>query len=470
MHRDSEYRKYLAKKSTPTIVSRDIISLGLPKLGYVPIFSRSPQILVDDLKAFQPVKSSSSCNLGPGRYPTPPPLPGPSYTFGYSKRFISMDISPAQTERSTDKIKENKDIRQFSLLNKSESERDRFKIKHSKELITKRAKIIIENEKKAKIVTKIQEKLQRIDVRKHKNVRNSITKSMVTLMMFSIIPSLMLKRLSHLKNYQKKIQKFKVLLMYFSKAIGKFKLMKKKGIIESSWKKLRKFMLPVIREKKRNIHEMFYQRVLSLINRFLKSNSISRLNLLIRKKILLIQKSIRGFIMISRCRKQCVNLLWNKNDNNKKRIHPNAKGFYIWQYIHNNLVERISITSVDSNIKHFFKLPHYDNLVVHALNSKKETNSSVLRLYSKAKIKELIRNTYNLKKAGTINIPDNFIISDYLLHSEKEPKSIIKKKNPDKITINQKKIKFNVNSSEIRTKPKRKSLKIRRKSQYPLNP
>ena len=76
----------------------------------------------------------------------------------------------------------------------------------------------------------------------------------------------------------------------------------------------------------------------------------------------------------------------------------------------------------------------------------------------------------NLKKAGTINIPDNFIISDYLLHSEKEPKSIIKKKNPDKITINQKKIKFNVNSSEIRTKPKRKSLKIRRKSQYPLNP
>ena len=115
--------------------------------------------------------------------------------------------------------------------------------------------------------------------------------------------------------------------------------------------------------------------------------------------------------MISRCRKQCVNILWDKNDNNKKRIHPNVKGFYIWQYIHNNLVERISTTSDMTLISRIFSsylTTIY--LLVHALNSKKETNSSVLRLYSKAKIKELIRNTYNLKKAGTINISDHFII------------------------------------------------------------
>lgn len=467
MNKNLEYRKYIVEKSTPTVVSRDIISLGMPKLGYVQIFSQSPQILVNDLKVFEPVKSSSSCNLGPGRYPTPPPMPGPSCTFGYSKRFVGVDISSVQTNRSTDKIKENKNLQQFSLLNKSATERERFKIRHSKELITKQAKAIIDIEKKVKIATRIKEKLHRIDVRRHKTERNSITQSMATLMIFTMIPILIFKRFSNVKNYKRRINKFKLLLLYFSKAIGKFKLVKKRTHLENSWKILRKRMPPIIRDKKSKIQDMFYERVLSVTNSFLKSDSIPKLNHLIRKRILLIQKSVRGFIMISRCRKLFINLIWDKHDKNKKKIPPNVKGFYIWQYIYVHLKEISSMKRNGSKIKFFFTVPCHEDIIANALNSIKENKSSVLKLYAKEKVKDLIRNTYSLKKAWDINISDHFIIPEHSINLE--PKSIIKRKFIHHIKIHKKKLKFNIHSPEIIGKPKKKSIKVKAISPCPIN-
>lgn len=454
MYSNFDYRKCIVTKSSPVIVERDIISSGLLKLSNFSTFVKSPQIVFDDYKVFQLVKNPISCNLGPGRYPTPPPNPGPSFKFGFSKRFNEV-LRPSSSSKSTDKIKANKKLDKHIPLNKSTTEIQKFKATRTKEKINRLTKTYIETEKNIKMRKQIDEKLFRIEIRKHKTIRDSITKTYVSLLISCMIPFGLNKKFAKIRDYKRKINHYKSLLRIACKFIAKFRRLKRKAVISISWKILVKFMPKLLRKKKQEIQNNFITIVMNTVDRFLKSCSIPRLNLLIRQKVLLIQKSIRAYLLINQARKYAIQLMWGRLDR-KQIVTANVKGYYIWRYL-NEKIREFAFLKKKYYPNFFFTSQSHENIIANILKTVKENRDVVLKIYSKTNLKKVIEEAYRLPPGWSSTISEKYIIEE--LSSIPEGKGQKKVAFPEHKRSKKKKTLIQVSSAHV--KPRRKSIRVK---------
>ena len=400
-------------------------------------------------------KNSSNRNLGPGRYPTPTPPPGTGYTFSYSNRFQNVPTHSISANKSSDKIKENKKIEKYSPLQQCKSSREKFKMMHIKEVINKQTKIIIEAEKKQKIVDRIKEKFHRIDIRKHKHIRNSITETFSTITAAIMIPFVLMKRFSKRNVYMRKINKYKTFLMFVSKVIGKLRLLKRRANYNISMKIFKKYLPQLIKRKLHKMKNRFQIVILNTIDKFIGNCSIPKITFMITKKIKLIQNQIKMHLVTNKIRKETILLLWNRNDKNKEKISSFAKNYYIARYIKIQRKKYLETKENNNRLQVFFTERNHDNFMDNFIGALQNYKTPVLQIYSQACIKKLIADSYKSRgdwdkvesMTGSINKLTVVTIRE-------DPVNISKNLAHDK------KRKTIDNSAAVKAKMKRKSCKI----------
>jgi uncharacterized protein with HEPN domain len=446
----SNFRQYLVAKSSPTLVSKDIISLSTPSSNVskaVQLFVHSAFTNDVNLDIFH---KTSMQNLGPGHYSTPKLSSGPSCSFGYSKRFENKTYINANLSKSPNKIKQNKDLNQYKPLQKSISNRERFKKKHLLENINKRINCILNTEKTKKIKDKINEKLHRIEKRTYKDLRNSIARTYATVFVFMSIAQVCNYKISCLKSHKLKVYKAIKFFSTVSRALGKFKVILKRARVRISLNTIRKHLIPALIIKKKAIREVFIDRIESFIGGFINSCSVPKIMFLITQRVRLIQKRFRDYIETNSVRKYFILKLWEKYDQSTEQAPIYIKLYYIHNHIRNQILKFLKSKYEINDLFTSIPIDTQKNHLEAIYGRIKVYKTPVLQLYTKPAIKDLIKKAYLSKPAWVSLFPATSNQSD---HPEKPLKVSKTLPRPSK------RIKLNI--IDFKPKTKKKTLKIK---------
>lgn len=424
MYHKQEYQHASVAKSTPMLFTKNFFNPGPGGVACFRYASRSPiSTIREELNLSVLQKETNDSSVGPGAYSIPRLPIGPSCSFGYQIRFKLKQNPTLSSNKSTERIRENKNTSKYSPINRSTLLKKKFEKLHLLQAINKEAKSIIETDRKERLIQEIQEKEHKIEIRKHKTIRSNICKSYVTLMTVLMAIKTAKSKFDKESAYRNKINHTISVFGIVCRALAKFRFSHRAVKIKLAWKVFKKYLPEMIKKKKKVIISNLQERVAYFVDFFTKSGSIFRMNLVLNQKVTLLQEYFRAFLQIIKCRKRALMKFWSKYDNNKELIPEDKKLFYVGKYLKERMKSYLDHKKKYRENFLFLTAPTYHE----NFHGNLDLDVPNLRIFSKKGIKKLIFSAYINRDAWKLIKENNFSNQTPILSNSQTPQPLIVK-------------------------------------------
>lgn len=300
--------------------------------------------------------------------------------------------------KSTDLIKQNIQ-NSFLLTNKNKILIIKYKQKRQElfKNLSKETRIVIQTEKKEKVLKMIDKKLKKPENKKKLKEKIAFARVLMGILPVFGFCWMAKKDFDKVVNYRKKISRLLLIGAVVCKALGKFlrSLTRAKKLI--SLRTLKRFMPKYIRRFKHWIYETYASRILIVIDNYTKHGSITKINHVINFQIKLIQRSIRNFICVMKHRKFALRMLWNKIDTGEK-VFEAIQHYYISNYLKEKIKLYIDEKKKLNKLNTFITNGYSESIDLIEIFGTDKIDSSVLRLYKIKSINKLISKAKSEKK------------------------------------------------------------------------
>ena len=406
MLKQDYFLKLLDKKPKFAVISKDILSSGMflssnALNSYIKNYKG-----YSEYKEYALVKDGNQRNLGPGRYPTPQPPKQPSFTFSITPRFQYDKYAPLILNRSATKLKVTKSLPKMDKAIQSViTLREKSKKKKIEEIINKKTKEILNEEKRDKILTIIKEKHQRAEYRKHAAIKDSICLTLSSLLIFVFIPNCLHKQMIVRKRYKQKINKLLRKLSLFTRVIGKLKILGKKVKLKHSWKIIKKHFKTCIKNWRKRRDKQKLATISYFFERFQDKASLGMITKVILQKVLYLQKRMKRYLIVLHTRIKYLQVYWDKFDKNYHRIPTQIKVYFIRNYIKTRLNEYYFTKNKEQKLKILISQEQHEEIIEELFN-KNLGSKQELRIFDKKSMLQLIKSAYNARKSWKNLVPD----------------------------------------------------------------
>ena len=412
MLKQEYFIKLLEKKKINEVVKKDIISSGMfisqsVLASYIKHYKGA-----NEYKQHAVLKDKFERNLGPGRYPTPPPPKSSSFMFNITPRF--SDSKPVQLlgNRSVGNIKtcdrlpklEDNKINQ-NIHNKSTITISNKKQKKKIEgILSKRTKEIINSEKRENLIRVIREKQLRAEYRKDATIKDSICHTLTTLALFIFIPCVLKRKFDDTKLYKLKIKKYSRFVMIIARALGKFKRSYRRASTKKGWSVLKKKLPVYLKLWQQKWIMKFFGRINSIVELYLDKFSCFRIMSSLTSRIVYLQRRIRNYLVVTRSRKYCLRLFWTKCNRTKTVVPIEIKMYYIDKYLNKKLTDHYYSMNNDKRLIFLLSLNQHQEIIEDIRNAWQK--KPFLRIFLKKSMLELIKLANDSKRLWKALVPD----------------------------------------------------------------
>ncbi|CAG9320894.1 unnamed protein product [Blepharisma stoltei] len=262
-------------------------------------------------------------SLGPGSYRSATPTPGPAYQFDTSPRLaspIEHQLSSVLIRYSGSKQKfANRDISARDIsLHTRKKKNDLLKEKSQQRLIdaalTKKTKEFIQIAKHENLVKSLEEKYAKYEFRRNRKEILQIKQNWGILFIIIASSWSWRQQFNKHKRFKEKVNFLGKWFTIMCLIIGKIRLRCKMIKNREAWNALRSKMTRYIRNWKLNRKNKQSQIMVNFLDWSLSHAQAYQIIKRFRKKIILIQKSLKSMKLIHKARIDTLMLLWSKTE------------------------------------------------------------------------------------------------------------------------------------------------------------